>query len=57
MKNFSQFSPHQDRERRYPFLAAIDLLLHFGLTLAAIILTVIALMMGIEAIWPARLLF
>ena len=52
MKKFNQFSRDKERERRYPFLVAIDLLLHFGLTFAAIILTVVAFLMCLESIFP-----
>lgn len=50
-KHSTQFSPYERRERRYPFLVAIDLMLHFALSIAAIILTTIALMMTFEALW------
>ena len=51
-KNSRQNSPDSHRERRYPFLVAIDLFLHFTLSIAAIILTTIALIMCIQAIVP-----
>ena len=57
MKNLHQFSPQEERERRYPFLVAIDLLLHFVLSIAAIALTVIAFTMVIEAILPGLVRF
>ena len=50
MKNLHQFSPH--RERRYPFLVAIDLTLHFALSIAAIALTGIAIMMAFDTLAP-----
>lgn len=50
-KHSTQFSPYERRERRYPFLVAIDLMLHFALSIAAIILTTIALVITFEAIW------
>ncbi len=52
VKKFRHFSRDDKRERRYPLLVAIDLLLYFGLTLAAIVLTVIALWMCLHAIFP-----
>ncbi len=51
MKNLHQFSPHQEHQRRYPFLVAIDLLLQFALSIAALVLTGIALTMILEAVW------
>lgn len=52
VKNLHHFSPHDERARRYPFLVAIDLTVHFALSLSAIILSVIAIAMGIDAVLP-----
>ncbi len=55
MKNLHQYSPHHERERRYPVLVAIDLMLHFALCLVAIVLGAIALAMIVNTIWPGLL--
>ena len=52
VKNLHQFSPHYERERRYPFLVALDLTVHCALSLAAIALTAIALRMAFDTILP-----
>lgn len=49
--NSTPFSVYEKREKRYPFLIAIDLMLHFALSIAAIVLTTIALIMTFEALW------
>lgn len=51
MNNYTHLPPYEKREKRYPFLVAIDLMLHFALSIAAVILTTIALTMTFEAIW------
>ena len=53
VKNFHHFSRNDQRERRYPFLVAIDLMLHFTLLIAAIVLTAIALTMTFDALWSS----
>ena len=52
VKNLHQFSPHYERERRYPFLVAIDLTVHCALSLAAVVLTAIALRMAFDTVLP-----
>ena len=52
VKNLHQFSPYEARERRYPFLVAIDLMVHFALSFSAIILSVIALAMAVDSVFP-----
>ena len=48
-----KYDYYQDQsKRRYPFLGAIDLLLSFGLSVAALALTVIALLMVLDAALP-----
>ena len=52
MKNLHQFSPYEERQRRYPFLAAIDLVFNLLLSGAALALTVIALTMVFDTVLP-----
>ena len=47
-----QLSSHDKRERRYPVLVVIDLLLHFALLVAAFVLTAIAISMSVNAALP-----
>ncbi len=51
MKNLHQFSPQHDRQRSYPFLVAIDMMLQIALSLAALVLTGAALMIIAETVW------
>jgi len=52
MKNLHHFPPQQEREHRYPFLGALDLLVNLTLSLATLALTIVALIMAIESVWP-----
>ena len=52
VKNLHHFSPYEERERRYPFFVAIDLLVHFALSSSAIVLSAIAIAMAVDAVFP-----